>query len=348
LTAGGRDNAGVVRVVDSPTFTDRAEVVGHLQTKVAGAAAVAAAALDRHDVVIVQHEYGIYGGTDGDQVVELLHRVRAPVIVVLHTVLEKPTPHQRQVLEAVAARADAIVVMTQAARTRLVNGYAVNVPKVRVIPHGALEVPPMRMVSATGQPTILTWGLLGPGKGIEWVLAGLRELRHLTPRPRYIIAGQTHPKVLTEFGEAYRLGLYHKARAFGVGDMVRFERSYLDRIALARLVGRADVIVLPYDSRDQVTSGVLVEALAFGKPVIATPFPHAVELLSGGAGLLVPHCDSTAIGSAMKRVLTDPALAAGMRLAATRVTTGAAWANVADAYREVADGLLSEAAAAAS
>jgi glycosyltransferase involved in cell wall biosynthesis len=188
---------------------------------------------------------------------------------------------------------------------------------------------------------ILTWGLLGPGKGIEWAIAGLRTVRHLLPRPRYVIAGQTHPKVLAEQGEAYRLMLYSRVRAFGVAGLVTFERGYLDQTRLQRLVERADVVLLPYDATDQVTSGVLVEALAAHKPVIATAFPHAVELLGDGAGLLVPHRDTTAIGAALKRILTEPGLATTMADRARHVTYGSSWPAIAERYRVLAATLLS-------
>jgi len=341
----GRDRAGVVRVVESPTYTDRPEVVGHLLVKGTASVASAAAVLDRHDVVIVQHEYGIFGGADGADLLPLLRQLRAPMIAVLHTVLRRPTLHQKEVLEQVVKLADAAVTMTEAARARLVADYDVDVDKVAVIPHGTPERSPQRLLGPSAKPMVLTWGLLGPGKGIEWAIAGLRMVRHLLPRPGYVIAGQTHPKVLAEQGEAYRLMLYARIRAFGLAGLVTFERGYLDQTRLERLIARADVVVLPYDSPDQVTSGVLVEALAAHKPVIATRFPHAVELLGGGAGLLVPHRDGPAIGAALKRVLTEPGLVGGMSEAARRISQGSSWSAVAECYRALAMTLLSRTAA---
>jgi glycosyltransferase involved in cell wall biosynthesis len=341
LIARGGDEAGVVRVVESATYADRPEVVGHLLVGSPGGEDTASAALDRHDVVIVQHEFGIYGGTDGEDLLPLLRRLRKPVIVILHTVPSRPTPHQKAVLEQVVALAGAAVAMTEAARSRLLTVYDVDAEKIVLIPHGAPERPPLRLLSPTGEPVILTWGLLGPGKGIEWAIAGLRMVRNLVPRPRYVIAGQTHPKVLTEQGEAYRLMLYSRIRALGVAGLVSFERAYLDPSRLDRLVQRADVVVLPYDAPDQATSGVLVEALAAHKPVIATPFPHAQELLGSGAGLLVPHRDGPAIGAALKRVLSEPDLASSMREEAARVSRGHTWGVVAERYRTVATMLLS-------
>ena len=332
-------NIGVVRVVDQLPHSTRPEIVHHLVTSSPGGEAEAAAILDGFDAVVVQHEYGIYGGPDGDQVVAVLEQLTVPVIVVLHTVLVDPTPHQREVLERVLDAADAVVTMTPTARRRLLHGYPVDPARVSLIPHGAADnrVPPGER---SARPTILTWGLLGPGKGIEWAVDALAELRDLEPEPRYLVVGETHPRVAEREGESYRLGLMDRAARRGVGHLVEFDDRYLSIAALGRLVAQADVVILPYDSREQVTSGVLVEALASGKPVIATGFPHAVETLGGGAGLIVPHGDSTAMAAALRRVLTEPGLAARLGAEAAALAPQLLWPAVADRYRMLAGELL--------
>ncbi|WP_344137682.1 glycosyltransferase [Luedemannella flava] len=338
--AGSGVSAGVVRVVDSPVMSSSPEVVAQLRTRSTRGHGVAAEALNTFDVAVVQHEYGIYGGQDGDQVLSVLDEVRVPVVVVAHTVLARPTSHQRQVLEQVTRAAAAVVTMTHAARDRLVNGYTVNADKVVVIPHGA----PVRSgpyLRLPGQrPLILTWGLLGPGKGIEWAIDAMHHVRRVTPSPAYIVAGQTHPRVRQLHGETYRLHLAERARIVGVTNNVRFEGAYMDEPSLTRLIRRADVVLLPYDSREQVTSGVLVEAVAAGIPVVATAFPHATELLSGGAGLVVPHGDSAAIGAALLRVLTEPGLAQQMSTEASRLSPTLLWPAVAARYQSLAAELL--------
>jgi glycosyltransferase involved in cell wall biosynthesis len=340
MTAG-EEPPGVVQVAEGPIFKSPPEVVAHLRSGRPESAVAAADALNRYDVAIVQHEYGIYGGTDGDEILAVLDRVTVPVVAVLHTVLAYPTPHQRSVLERVIAAADGVVTMTETARQRLVRGYAVDGRKIVVIPHGAVARTPEEVYDQPDdRPTILTWGLLGPGKGIEWALLGLRELRNLTPLPRYVIAGQTHPRVRQQQGEAYRLRLITRAKALGVGHLIRFERQYLDDVALRRMIDSAAVVLLPNDSREQVTSGVLAEAIAAHKPVVSTAFPHAVELLSGGSGLLVPHANGPAIGAALRKVLTDPLLAARMSLAASRVAPGLYWPLVVDRYLALTHELL--------
>jgi len=336
---------GVVRVVDGLPGSSRPEIVHHLVTSSPGGEAEAAAILNGFDAVVVQHEYGIYGGPDGDQVVSVLERLTVPVIVVLHTVLVDPTPHQREVLERVLAAADAVVTMTPTARRRLLHGYTVDPTRVALIPHGAADnrLPPG---ARPERPTILTWGLLGPGKGIEWVVDALAELRDLEPEPRYLVVGETHPRVVERDGQSYRRSLMGRATRRGVGHLVEFDDRYLSIAALGRLVGQADVVALPYDSREQVTSGVLVEALAWGKPVVATGFPHAVEMLGGGAGLIVPHGDPAAMAAALRRVLTEPGLAARLGSAAAALAPELLWPSVAERYRALV-GQLVEARAAA-
>jgi glycosyltransferase involved in cell wall biosynthesis len=336
---------GVVRIVDSLSTRQPPEVVHHLVTSSPGGESEAAEVLSGFDVVVVQHEYGIYGGPDGDQILAVLDQLTVPVIVVLHTVLVDPTPHQREVLESVLAAADAVVVMTPTARRRLLTGYPVDPQRVALIPHGAPDnrrSPTARPVSGTParRPTILTWGLLGPGKGIEWAIDALAELVDLDPTPRYLVVGETHPRVVNREGEAYRSALQARAASRGIGHLVEFDGRYLDLAALGRVVQEADVVLLPYDSREQVTSGVLVEALAAGKPVIATGFPHAVELLGGGAGLIVPHGDGPAMAHALRRVLTEPGLAARFGEQAAALATHLLWPAVADTYRSLATAVI--------
>jgi len=334
---------GVVRVVDRLQRSTAPEVVHHLVTSSPGGEAEAAAILGGFDAVVVQHEYGIYGGSDGDQVLAVLEQLTVPVIVVLHTVLVDPTPHQREVLERVLAAADAVVTMTPTARRRLLNGYPVDPDRVSLIPHGAADNRLPRGAPSgrtAAQPTILTWGLLGPGKGIEWVVDALADLRDLSPQPRYLVMGQTHPRVAERDGQAYRHALMDRAAERGVGHLVEFDDRYLSLAALGQIVAQADVVILPYDSREQVTSGVLVEALAAGKPVVATGFPHAVETLGGGTGLIVPHGDPAAMGLALRRVLTEPGLADRLGARAAALAPQLLWPAVADRYRSLAGKLV--------
>jgi glycosyltransferase involved in cell wall biosynthesis len=291
-------------------------------------------------LVILQHEYGIYGGPDGDEVLDLLRTTTTPSIVVLHTVLADPTPHQRAVLEEVIELADVTVTQTEAARFRLRN-YAINDPqRVFVIPHGAWTEPGTGEQRHHDKPQVLSWGLVGPGKGLEHGIAAMARLGDLTPMPTYLIAGETHPKVRAAQGERYREMLQRSAVKLGIADRVVFDGTYRAVSSLAALIRSADIVLLPYDSTDQVTSGVLVEALAAGKPVVATRFPHAVEALASGAGLLVRHGDDEAMAGALRQLLMRPDLADAMRHEAARVGAGLRWPVVAEQYLKVINDLL--------
>ena len=342
------DEGWVVRLVDAPADPAGDQVVAQLIPGDSGSISRAATRLNMCDVVIMQHEYGVYGGADGSEILHLLDQLRVPSIVVLHTVLTDPAPHQRQVLESVISKADAVVTMTVSARDRLAAGYAADMTKVCIIAHGApaLQTTMAQPAFRTGQFTVLTWGLLGPGKGIEWGIGAMALLRDLQPMPRYLVAGQTHPKVLLREGEAYRDGLREEVRRAELGSWITFDAHYRNAGALASLVRSADVVLLPYDSTEQVTSGVLIEAVAAGKPVVATPFPHARELLAGGAGLIVPHRDPAAIAAALRSVITRRDVMTKMAAAATAAAPLLVSPAIAGQYRELAGRLISASVAA--
>jgi glycosyltransferase involved in cell wall biosynthesis len=192
---------------------------------------------------------------------------------------------------------------------------------------------------------VLTWGLLGPGKGIEWGIRALAERGAPSVRPRYVVAGQTHPKVVLENGEAYRDSLRQLTRELDLEGDVVFDDRYRDASQLAALVSDADVVLLPYDSREQTTSGVLMEAISAGRPVIATRFPHALEMLSGGAGILVDHENPAQIAAALSDVIEHRDLVAGMRMAAAEETLETAWDEVGARYRRLGADLLRASAA---
>ncbi len=331
---------GVVSVVEEHSPGPwPGEVVAELVNSSVPSAMAAVRTLNGFDAVIVQHEYGIYGGTDGVDVLDVVEALTVPTIVVLHTVLAQPTPGQRRILRRLLAVAATVVTMTETGRRRLVEVYGADPDLVTVIPHGAIEHHGARARRIPGtRPLILTWGLLGPGKGIEWAIDAMVALRDLAPR--YLVAGKTHPKVLEREGETYRHRLTARARALGVTDIVEIDPSYRDLADLAALVSAADVVLLPYDSSEQVTSGVLIEAVAAVRPVVSTAFPHAVELLAGGSGLTVARKDPAALATALRRVLSEPGLAATMAGHASRQAPALAWGAVAETYRLLADRLV--------
>lgn len=336
LSANG-SRVNVVRVADGPP-SPSGRVVGELINGSPASVAACADLLNDSDVAVIQHEFGIYGGADGDEVVDILGGLNVPSIVVLHTVPRTPTPHQRSVLEAVMRLAHHVVVMSESAGALLHAGFDVERRKISTIPHGS-TAPTVAASKRAGRPTLLTWGLLGPGKGIERVIDAMPSLQTLRGNPRYLIAGRTHPKVLAHEGDAYREARVEQAQRLGVAGSVFFDATYRSTAALSALAQTSAVVVLPYDSTEQVTSGVLVDAIASGRPVVATAFPHAVELLGSGAGLIVAHDDPDAMTAALRSVLSDPRLAGGMAAEARRLAPTMAWSLVARSYQAVAQSI---------
>jgi len=338
LTAGA--SVTVVSIVDSPLASQPSEVAHQWVRGQASSARTAAAVLNRQQLVILEHEFGIFGGEDGDEVLDILREINVPVITMMHTVLTMPTPRQRRIVNGLLRNSAKVAVMTQAARKRLIDHYDADPMSVVVIPHGAPD--PQRfgarglMPVFKSQPIILTWGLLGRGKGIEWAIEAMSMLKGLRPSPKYNIVGQTHPKVVKREGETYRDHLRSLTSKWNLGGSVAFDGRYLATPDLFHIAAQADIVLLPYDSKEQVTSGVLVEAVTLGKPVISTGFPHAVELLSSGAGIVVEREDPAGIANAIRRIITEPGLARSMSAEARRLAPGLLWSAVAAQHRALA------------
>lgn len=334
------EHCGLVRVVDAPSANAPGEADVELVNGHPSSVPRAVEALNRYDVLIVQHQFGVFGGLDGEDVLSVLAGIDIPVITVLHTVPAAPTPHRHLVLQRVIDASSAVVALSRADAVTLIDTYRVDAARIAVIPHGAVTGGAAPALTPGSAPrTILTWGLLGPGKGIEWAIASLGRLRDLRPAVRYLIAGQTHPRVLAQHGESYRSYLHRQAVRFGVAGMVEFDPEYRTASALSASVHGADVVLLPCDSPVQTTSGVLVEAVAAGRPVVATDFPHARELLAGGVGLVVPRRDPSAMAHAVRRVLTEPGLAAQLSERCASIAPILDWSAVADRYRALAGAL---------
>lgn len=295
------------------------------------------------DVVVIQHEFGIYGGQDGEEIVSVLRALEIPTIVVLHTMLAEPTEHQRKIIEEISHYARNLVVMTDSAYRNLASSYDVVMSTVSVIPHGAPE-PVDRSIFAdqTVPGQLLTWGLIGPGKGIEWAIMALSLLKDQVPHAHYRIVGQTHPKVFEREGNTYLQMLERLAHELGVGDRVQFENTYLSLPELTQRIAQAEVVILPYEARQQVTSGVLVEALTAGKAVVATDFPHARELLNGENGIVVRHESPVHIAEAVEELIerrlnalfTEPQIAA--------LQMDHSWPSVAESFYDLAKARVAE------
>ena len=275
------------------------------------AAAGRAIAAWRPDVVLVEHEFGIFGGPAGLWVADLLDAARAPAVVTLHTVLEAMTPEQAAAAAALEARAAALVVMAERGRAILAARDPSLRRRTHVVAHGAPDrarVDPPAMRARLGwseRPTALTLGLLGPGKGIERMIEALPVVLARAPEARYVVMGATHPHLVAREGEALRERLRGRARSLGVGHALHMIPNFVDDEALCDALQAADLYVTPYESEAQITSGTLAYAFACGLPIVSTPYWHARELLP--ARQLVPFGDPGALGEAVGDLLADPA-----------------------------------------
>jgi glycosyltransferase involved in cell wall biosynthesis len=229
--------------------------------------------------------------------------------------------------------------MSYTALRRLTDKYQVDPHQVQMVPHGAVASLAGPTLTRAARPLVMTWGLIGPGKGLETAIEAFAALRDVRPLPRYLILGRTHPKVQAADGNDYLDRLRGKVRDFGLEEVVEFDGRYLDTETLVSLIRQADIALLPYQSTEQVTSGVLVEAIAAGKPVVATDFPHAVEMLGTGAGALVPHSDPEAMANALRDLLTKPGVAVGMARVARSIGVTLHWPTVAEQYESIASNL---------
>ena len=294
-------------------------------------------------LVLVQHEYGIFGGPAGAHLLQLLDRVDPPVVVTLHTVLENPTPEQRAVIEALARRASKLVVMAEKGRQFLEQVHGIAPDKIAVIPHGVPDRPlgdiaaAKRRFGFEGLQILLTFGLLSPNKGIETMIRALPEIVAANPRLLYVVLGATHPTLLARDGEAYRNSLLALAQQLGVERHVRFINEYAETGRLLDYLEAVDIYVTPYLNEAQITSGTLSYAVAMGKPVVSTPYWHAVEIITPKRGALAPFGDSLAFAREISALLADDERREAARRDAYALGRTMLWSRLAEAYLEIFD-----------
>lgn len=292
------------------------------------------------EVLCVQHEFGIYGGPAGSHVLAMLKEVRMPVVTTLHTVLQRPDPAQRQVMEELVRRSERLVVMARKGAEILQETYGVAASKVDVIPHGIPDVPfadpdfYKARFGVEGCRVLLTFGLLGPGKGIEHAIGALPEIVRRHPDAVYLILGATHPHLVAREGESYRLGLERLAENLGVREHVVFYNRFVSDEELAEFIGAADIYLTPYLNEAQITSGTLAYVFGAGNAVVSTPYWHAQELLAEGRGILVPFRDPQAIAAGVCEFLDGPERLARTRREAYQFGRETIWPAVARCYLE--------------
>lgn len=290
------------------------------------------------DVLSVQHEYGIFGGKAGAHLLTLLRELRMPIVTTLHTILSNPNPSQREVIDELGRLSDRLVVMSESGADLLKRVHGIPETQIDLIPHGIPDVPTgggsKERLGLEGKTVLMTFGLLSPDKGIEYVIEALPTILAVHPETVYVVLGATHPHVVAHEGEAYRLMLEARAAQLGVGGSMIFHNRFVSQDELTEFLSAADIYITPYLQPEQITSGTLAYAVGAGKAVISTPYIYARELLADGRGVLVPWRDPAAIACEVVTLVGDSARRDEMCARASAHGLGMSWPAVARQYVE--------------
>ena len=300
------------------------------------------------DIVSLQHEYGIFGGRAGDYILALLRELRMPIVTTLHTVLRDPNPDQRRVLEEIVSLSDRVVVMSKRGVKFLQDIYHVPAQKIDLIPHGIPDVPFVDpsfhkdLFGVEGKSVLLSFGLLSANKGIENVIKALPAILAKNPNVVYIVVGATHPHVIQNEGETYRLSLQWLAHENDVEANVIFYNRFVSADELIQFISAADIYITPYLDEAQITSGTLAYTVGAGKAVISTPYWYAEEMLADGRGALVPFSDPQALAEQVIDLLGNESKRHAMRKRAYMFGRNMIWPQVARSYMKTFERARSE------
>jgi len=301
-----------------------------------------ARALDRCRVqaVSIQHDFGIWGGVDGDFVLDFVRALSLPAVATLHAVPRRPTPGQRRVLVDLVQATAATVVLSEAAADGLTSVYGIDRGRITVIPHGSPDLPliePSQAKAGLGlseAPLVLSFGLLGPSKGFQLAIAAMPAVVAAVPDARYVILGPTQPDLLRQEGQAFRRSLADQVQSLGMGGHVELIDRFVGRTELGRWIQAADAVVTPYPDLEQSVSGTLSHAMGAGKAIVSTPFACATELLAGGRGVIV-KANPAALAAALIALLGDPARRAAVGARAHAYSRELLWPGIAQRYQQL-------------
>lgn len=293
------------------------------------------------DLVILEHEFGIFGGPSGNMVLKLVDNLDKPLVTTLHTVLPDPPDLIKGIVGALTSRSERLVAMSRSAVKLLEHHYGIPRERLVLIPHGCPDISLIDeesskdQIGLAGRTVVSTFGLLGPGKGLEYAIRALPKLIADRPEVTYLIIGATHPNEKKANGEQYREGLKAIVRDLQLERNVNFVDRYLTERELIRFLSATDIYVTPYLNGGQVVSGTLTYALGAGKAIVSTPFLYALELLAEGRGLLCHFRDSTSLSEALRRLAADGELRRCLSMRAYKYGRNLTWSRVASAYADL-------------
>ncbi|HEY8421858.1 MAG: glycosyltransferase [Clostridiales bacterium] len=293
------------------------------------------------ELVIIEHEYGIFGGEAGEYILDFADKLQIPFITTLHTVLSNPTPKQKEILKQLGKKSARIVTMAKNTKPILQKTYGMDPSKVEVIHHGV----PYKAVESrdklkekygfSGKSVVSTFGLLSPGKGIEYGIEAIAKVAGDHKEIVYLILGQTHPCVKKESGEAYREKLKKMVDDLGIGEYVRFVNKYLTKDEIIEYLQLSDIYMTPYIGKDQAVSGTLAYAVGYGRVIVSTPYSYAREMLADGRGLLAEFGDADSLARHIRYILENPQAKTEMEKRTLSVGRTMMWENVAKQYTKL-------------
>jgi glycosyltransferase involved in cell wall biosynthesis len=298
------------------------------------------------DALLLQHEFGLFGGDCGCFLIPAIQSCRIPVVAILHTILRRPSTGQLENLRSLVAACARVIAPSPFGRDLLVNHYGVQPDKVEIIPHGCPDFSDKALLHASppfehpGRTVVLSYGLLSPAKRLEDGIDAIARLAASHPKLLYIIAGATHPNLLRAEGERYRRTLEQRRDDFGVDDHILFLNRHLTEHEIYSLAARADIALCAYEHQEQIVSGTLTMMMAAGKAIVATPFWHARDACDQGAALLVPFGSPDRIAEAIAAILADSARAADLRERAQQASRANTWPAAGERVLAVLDGAI--------
>lgn len=330
---------GVIAISDA-NYTYNNDVLFSLQQHDRRSYVLAAERINASDIqaLIIEHEFGIFGGESGEYLLDLIDRVTKPIFITLHTVLPLPEEKQRQILKKICSKSEKIVIMASNTCKILQEVYEVDLDKIEIIHHGvpSFELPSKealkRQMHLEDRTIISTFGLVSPGKGLEYGIEAIARVAMKHPNVLYLILGETHPVVRRQYGETYRSSLEKRARELKLEDNVRFVNKYLTKEEIIKWLKLSDIYITPYLSRSQAVSGTLAYAVGYGKAIISTPYPYAREMLADGRGLLVDYEDAESLSESIRFLIEHPEERQTMEEKNLRLGKTMRWDVIADCY----------------
>jgi len=293
------------------------------------------------ELLVIEHEYGIFGGEAGEYILDLVDNLQIPFITTLHTVLPGPTEKQREILRKLGKKSAKVITMAKNTKPVLEKVYEMDPSKIEVIHHGVpykILEPREKLKEKhglSGRSVVSTFGLLSPGKGLEYGIEAIAEVAEEHKDIIYLILGQTHPSVKKESGEVYREKLMNMVDKLGIGEHVRFVDKYLSKDEIIHYLQLSDIYMTPYLGKDQAVSGTLAYAVGYGRVIVSTPYSYAKEMLSGGRGLLAEFNDAHSLAKHIKYVLSNPEAKKEMEKRTSSVGRTMMWGNIANQYTKL-------------